>query len=160
MNPQPQFEHDWLSKLVGEWSYESDCVMEPGQPPVRSTGIETVRSLGGLWVLCEGRGAMPDGPQSTNVMTLGFDPQKQRFVGTFIASIMTYLWIYEGALDDSGRVLTLDAEGPSFSGDGKLAKYKDVIEWKSDDHRVLVSSCLGDDGASHLFMTAHYRRKA
>jgi Protein of unknown function (DUF1579) len=42
---------------------------------------------------------------------------------------------------------------------GKMTKYKDVIEFKSDDHRVLSSQMLGDDGKWHGFMTAHYRRK-
>jgi hypothetical protein len=55
--------------------------------------------------------------------------------------------------------LTLNAEGPSCAGDGKFAKYQDVIEVKSDDHRVITSRMLGDDGRWHEFMTANYRRK-
>jgi hypothetical protein len=35
-----------------------------------------------------------------------------------------------------------------------------VIEFKSDDHRVLTSHILGDDGEWHQFMTAHYRRRS
>ena len=82
------------------------------------------------------------------MMSLGFDPQKGRFVGTFIGSMMTHLWIYDGALDASGKALILDAEGPNCTGaaDGKLAKYQDIIEWQSDDHRVLRSRMLGEDG--------------
>jgi hypothetical protein len=71
---------------------------------------------------------------------------------------MTYLWIYDGEMDANERVLTLNAEGPAMSGEGKMAKYRDVIEFKSDEHRVLTSHILGDDGLWHQFMTAHYRR--
>jgi hypothetical protein len=39
-----------------------------------------------------------------------------------------------------------------------MAKYKDVIEFKSDDHRVLISNDLDDDGRWNEFMTAHYWR--
>lgn len=42
MPVQPQKEHQWLQKLVGEWTYESEALMGPDQPPVKSTGTETV----------------------------------------------------------------------------------------------------------------------
>jgi hypothetical protein len=158
MKTEPQKEHQWLERLVGEWTTEAEMIAEPGKPPMKQTGTESVRSLGGLWMLCEGRGETPDGGTSTSIMTLGYDPVKKRFVGTFIASVMTHLWVYEGELDPAGNVLTLDAEGPSFTTEGKMAKYKDVIELKSDDHRVLTASFLGDDGEWHHFMTSTYRR--
>jgi hypothetical protein len=92
-------------------------------------------------------------------MTLGYDPQKKRYVGTWIGSMMTHLWVYDGALEAAERVLTLDTEGPDMAAAGKLAKYQDVIEFKSPNHRVLTSHVLGDDGTWHEFMTAHYERK-
>ena len=74
--------------------------------------------------------------------------------------MMTHLWVYSGTLDSSGRVLSLDTEGPDFSDLGKPnRKYKDVHEFTGDDQRVLTSHVLGDDGKWTQFMTAHYRRK-
>lgn len=159
MQAAPQKEHQWLQKLVGEWAYETEVKMESGQPAENPTGTETVRSVGGLWFLAEGQGEMPGGGTATTLMTLGYDPQKQHYVGTWIGSMMTYLWLYEGELDANETVLTLNSEGPSMTGDEKMAKYRDVIEFKSDDHRVMTSHMLGDDGQWHHFMTAHYRRK-
>jgi hypothetical protein len=46
-----------------------------------------------------------------------------------------------------------------MTGDGALAKYRETIEFKSDDHRVFTSRVLGDKGTWQQFMTAHYRRK-
>jgi hypothetical protein len=158
MQVEPQAEHKWLQKLVGEWTFESECVMGPDQPAMKHTGSETVRSVGGLWTLGEIRGVWPDGGQMTSFMTLGYDPTTKRFVGTFIASMMTHLWIYNGVLDAAGKVLTLDAEGPDFSGGPNMAKYQDIIEFGSDDHRTLKSQILGPDGKWQNFMTAHYRR--
>jgi hypothetical protein len=43
--------------------------------------------------------------------------------------------------------------------EGKMANYPDVIEFKDDNHRVLTSRILGDDGTWNEFMTADYRRK-
>jgi len=41
------------------------------------------------------------------MMTLGYDPQKKRYLGTWIGSMMSHLWVYEVELDASGSVLTL-----------------------------------------------------
>jgi len=132
--------------------------MGPDQPPSKNSGVETVRSLGGLWTVGEGVGEMPEGGEARSIMTLGYDPETKKYVGTFIASMMTYLWTYEGAVDASGNRLVLDAEGPSFTGEGK-AKYQDCIEFLDDDHRTLTSYLLGPDGQWTKFMTAHYYRK-
>ena len=159
MQAAPQQEHQWLQKLVGEWTSEMEAAMDPDKPAETFVGTETVRSIGGLWTMGEGRGDMPGGGTAVTVMTLGYDPARKRFVGTFIGSMMTHMWVYDGTLDATGKVLTLDAEGPHFAAEGKTAKYKDAIEFLSDDHRTLTSHMLGDDGKWNHFMTAHYRRK-
>lgn len=158
MQTEPQKEHRWLDRLVGEWTMESECLMGLDQPPMKSQGTEVVRSLGGLWTIAEGEGEMPDAGTMKSVMTLGFDPKTNRYVGTFIANCMSHLWTYNGALDADGKVLVLHADGPSFTGEG-TAKYVDSIEFVDDNHRVLTSKILMDDGQWVQFMTAHYHRK-
>jgi hypothetical protein len=155
---EPQAQHRWLRKLVGDWTVEFESA-EPGQPPTSSTGLERVRLLGDLWVMAEGEAQMPDGTPALSVLTLGYDPQKQRFVGTWIGSMMAYLWVYDGHLDAAERVLTLDSEGPSMAGDGTTARYRETIEFKNDDHRVFTSRAQTADGTWQEFMTAHYRRQ-
>jgi Protein of unknown function (DUF1579) len=153
-----QKEHQWLNQLIGEWIYESECIMGPDQPPSKSKGTEVVRSLGGAWIVAEGEGEMPDGSLGQTIMTLGFDPQKNQFVGTFIGSMMTYLWPYNGSLDTEGKILTLDSEGPNFSN-GVISPYQDIIELVSNDHKILTSQIRMDDGTWNHFMTAHYHRQ-
>jgi hypothetical protein len=163
MQVEPQKEHKWLQNLVGDWTFECECITGPDMAPSKFTGTDSVRSLGGVWMLCEGKGEMPGGGYGINLMTLGYDPAKKRFVGSFIGSMFTNLWIYEGKLDAAEKVLTLDCEGPAFTPDGKpaegkTAKYQDIIEFISNDHRTLTSQSLGEDGKWTTFMTAHYRR--
>lgn len=158
MKTDPQKEHLWLSKFVGEWKFEGESPMEPGQPPVKFGGTESARTLADLWMVAEGKGQMPDGKPSTTIMTLGYNPQTKRYTGTWIGSMMDYLWIYDGELDANERVLSLLAKGPSFSGDGKMAMYRDVIEFHSDDHRTLSSHVQNEVGTWNHFMTAHYHR--
>ncbi len=102
---------------------------------------------------------MPGGESATMITTLGFDTQKQRFVGTFVGSRMAYMWVYEGTLDKTERVLTLDSEGPTMEVEGKMVPFRDVIEFKRDDHRTMTSYMLGEDGNWHLLMTQSYQRK-
>ena len=96
---KPQQEHQWLQRFVGEWTFEGEAAMEPGKPAETFKGTEIARPLGGLWILAEGQGEMPGGGPATTVMTLGYDPQKKRYVGTWVGSMRTYFWVYSGALD-------------------------------------------------------------
>jgi hypothetical protein len=155
---EPQPEHDWLQRLVGDWTYEAHVPAHATHPESHATGTERVRTVGGLWIQAEGSGEMPGGGPATTLMTLGFDPSTRRFVGTWIGSMMTHMWIYDGELDASRKVLTLTSDGPSMSGDGTMSRYRDVIELSSDDHRTLTASVLGGDGAWQPFMTMTYHR--
>jgi hypothetical protein len=100
---------------------------------------------------------MPDGTPTTTIISIGYDPEKGRFIGSFIGSMMTHMWRYDGTLD--GDVLTLDTEGPDFSSPGKTAAYQDIVELRSDDERLLSSRVKGPDGAWHPIMTATFRRR-
>ena len=159
MNTEPEKGHHWLQKLVGEWTYEGEATMEPGKPAAKFNGTESVQPLGGLWIQANGKSEMPDCGTALMVMTLGFNPQTQRYVGTWIGSMMTHLWLYDGELDAAEKKLTLNSEGPAMGTPDKMAKFRDVIEIVSDDHRTLSSHTLGDDGEWHSFMRADYRRK-
>ena len=156
--PEPQDEHRWLLQLVGEWDYHHECNMGPDQPPMKSSGKQTIRALGELWILGDIAGTTPGGSEMRSVITLGFDPAKARFVGTFVSSCMTHLWPYDGSLDASGKVLTLDSEGPSFAGDGSMAKYQDIIEVIDNDHHTMKSQFQNADGTWTQFMHGTYQR--
>ncbi len=159
MTPEITEEHRWLMQMKGTWSFEGDCEMGPGQPNTKSKGTERVRSLGDAWTIGEMESEMPVGGDIGYArMTLGYNPSTKRFVGTWVGSMMSHLWVYDGTLDVARKVLTLTAEGPSFSGDGAMSKYRDVVEIKSPDHRTLTSSVQQPDGTWHTFMWANYRR--
>jgi hypothetical protein len=160
MHVQPTPEHQWLQQFLGEWTMETEATMGPDEPPMKFTAIETVRAIGKVWVQCESR-EMPGGEPMTAILTLGYDPARQRYVGTFVGSMMTHQWVYDGYLDAARRVLTLDTEGPDFgSPDLKLTKYQDIIEFHSPDHRTLTSRMLQADGTWLQVVTTEYRRKA
>lgn len=158
MHAAPREQHEWLRRLVGDWVYEAGSPVEPGKPAETLTGRETVRFVGDLWFVAEGEGEMPGGGTGRHLMTLGYDPQKERFVGTWVGSMMHHLWVYEGQLDAAGKVLTLESTGPDFEAPGEYRQYRDVIEVEDADHRLLTGRMLDDEGEWQEVMRARYRR--
>lgn len=156
--PPPGEQHAWLDQLVGTWTIESE-MSPPGAEPIKGAGTETVRSHGGRWILGEMSTEIPGMGAMTAVITLGYDPEAGTYQGTWIDSVTDHLWIYEGTLDPTGKILTLEAEGPNMMDpEGGKALYRDVIEIKSESHRTL-SSFARVDGKWVQFGTANYRRQ-
>jgi hypothetical protein len=154
--PKPQKEHEFLQKFVGEWESVGKRTMGEGQPPMECNGTATTRMLGEFWMISEGKGDAMGSPME-NVMQLGFDTKKGKYIGTWIDSMFNHMWHYEGTAE--GDKLTLFAEGPNMMEPGKMAMYRDEFEFKSPDHYVLTSSAQGEDGKWTTFMTADVRKK-
>ena len=158
--PKPTAEHQWLQKLAGDWTYEHACSGGADGESVTSTGSESVRMVGDYWAVGEMEGEMPGtSDRFTSLLTIGFDPAIGKFVGTWVGSMMTKMFVYEGELDDAKRVLTMNTRGPSFTDPEVEADYQDIIELNDDGSRVFRSQCKNDDGSWTEFMRGVYHRK-
>lgn len=155
MHEEPQSQHRWLKRMVGRWAVDFSCPDASGENPQIASGVENVRMLGDLWIV--GEAEMVEKEDGQSLLTIGFDPRRELFIGTFVASMMTHMWIYEGSLDSDGRVLTLATEGPHYAEE-RLARYEDIFEFVDDDHRTLTSRVLEQDGTWKQVVTASYRR--
>lgn len=158
MFEKPQAEHEWFNQLVGEWNVESECTMGPDQPPTKSTSSLSCRMLNGMWLICEWDMPSNENESMNSIMTVGYDIKHEQYTGTFIASCMSKLWLYEGSMKDSGRKLVLNSEGPAFDGKG-ISKYQDIITLDTNDHWMFSSQYQDADGNWNLFMTGHHNRK-
>jgi hypothetical protein len=69
------------------------------------------------------------------------------------------MWKYEGSVDPSGKILTLEAEGPNMLQPGTTAMYRDIYEIKSKDEYLQTSAMQGPDGKWITFMKGEVRRK-
>lgn len=156
MFAEPQQEHRWLDQLVGSWKFEHDCQMPDGSN-LTTHGTMTCRSLGGLWLICESSGCSPGGGAWSSIMTLGFDPTQNQYIGTFIGSMMAHLWPYRGVVDASGKRLPLQSEGPKFDGSG-MGTYRDTIEIVDADTWLFTSEFQSDDGKWQQFMSGKNTR--
>ncbi|OJF96633.1 DUF1579 domain-containing protein [Pararhizobium antarcticum] len=146
-------EHRWLQQLTGRWQVTFDMQDHP-------LWQEDVRLLDGLWSIAELSGPMPDGNSATMIMTLGYDPALHRFVGSTIGTMMSNLWVYDGGLDETGTILTLDCEGPDMTDAGRTARYRDIITIIDADTRRFSSRMENADGSWNPVMASHYKRMA
>lgn len=158
MGTKPVPEHEWLQKLVGEWTVTSEMNMGPDQPKMTSQGKETVVSLGGLWAKGEGTATGPDGSSMQIFYALGYDVSFKEYRGCWLMSMSSHLWKQTGTLSDDGKTMTLDCVGPHMSKDGETANYRDVIELIDENHRTMTSYGQDDNGEWQEFMKATYTR--
>jgi hypothetical protein len=155
---EPTKDHEWLKQLVGEWDVQFKMYMQPDHPPAESAGTDSVRALGAHWVVAETKTTMMGVPFS-GILSLGYDPQKKHFNGTWIDSMGGHLWVYKGTLNDAGDTMTLETEGPSMQTPDKTARYKEVIQITDKDSRTFTSSIETDDGTWMKILAAEYSRK-
>jgi len=159
MHGEPQAEHRWLRRLMGEWVVEAPSTEARATGEPLYTGTETARCVGDVWVVCEGRMELLEHGTAINIMTLGYDPARQKVVGSWIGSMMTHMWTYEGTIDTAADTVTLDTRGPALHGTG-ITDYQDVIAFEGGDARTLTSRSRQPDGSWKELFVVRYRRVA
>jgi hypothetical protein len=156
----PEKEHLWLRRLCGTFDCETEFAMTPEGPTQKSKGLDVTEPFGDFWVKTMISGKPPGMDREMNgLMTLGYDPAKKKFIGTWVDNMMAFMWRYEGSLDATGNVLTLDTEGPSFTTPGATAPYRERIELRGDGEKVFSSSTEIKSGVWTTFMTSIGKRR-
>lgn len=155
--PQPTPAHEFLKKFTGEWEAVSKGQTAPDQPENVVKGKVTSKMLGGFWVVNEIETYAGE-VTVKGLQTIGYDPEKKKYIGTWVDSMTNFLWKYEGTLDESGKKIMLDAMGPNFMGEGEMTPYRDSYEFKSPDH-IHMTSAAKVDGKWVTFMTSEMKRK-
>ncbi len=156
--PAPSPEHQWLRQFEGKWTSTSKAIMAPDEPPVESTGSMTSRMLGNFWVVNDMKAHM-QGHTVRGLQTIGYDPAKKKYVGTWVDSASHRLWQYEGTVDQSGKKLILEAQGPNILAQGKPAKYRDNYEFQTPDWIIATSEMQDDEGNWITFLKAELHRE-
>ncbi|MGI2033439.1 DUF1579 domain-containing protein [Rhizobium panacihumi] len=149
---KPQTEHFALERMVGTWDVKSSVT----GPDANWT--EKCRSLDGMWYVAEGEGDVPGGTART-VLTVGYDPDKRKYVGTWIGSMVSMLWVYEGEFSGDGNTLSLHTTGPDCEIEGRIAEYREQIIFQDNDHRFFTSATKQPDGSWKTFQDLEYTRK-
>ena len=100
----PGASHTLLSKMEGEWHVRSTCWMEPGSP-VESSGTSVQKMiLDGRFLQQEFSGEMMGSPFS-GVGYLGYDNHKGKYVSTWMDTMGTGIYYFEGTASGDGRTI-------------------------------------------------------
>src|SRR5262245_57158278 len=156
--PKPAAEHELLKQFAGNWEMKAEAAAAPGEEAMKCEGTESANMIGGFWLVSQAQGKMKDIPIGS-VLTLGYDPATKKYVGTFVCSMDSTFWNYEGTMDAGGKRLILQTEGPSPIDPTKKVKFRETLELVDQDHKVFTSTLQGDDGNWMKIATIDYRRK-
>jgi hypothetical protein len=98
--------HKKLGKLEGSWITRSRGWVEPGKPPVESSGTcEQKLILGGHYLRQEYTGDMMGMP-FTGINLLGYDNHTGKYQSVWLDSMSTGIYFFEGTASPDGKVIT------------------------------------------------------
>lgn len=116
---QPAEPHAQLAGMAGSWTTKSKEWMEPGNPPVESTGTsEMTMLLGGRFLQQRFDGSMMGRPYN-GIGTTAYDNVRQRYVSTWIDTMSTGIFMMEGTAGADGKTITLHGDH-QMPGGGKM----------------------------------------
>jgi hypothetical protein len=151
--------HKVLEPLAGEWTTASQMWMQPGAPPMTSTGQSTTQwVLGGRFLQQNYKGDMMGQPFE-GLGFLGYDIYKQKYTSVWMDSAGTMTVVGYGTYDPAQKTLTITGEMDDVVK-GKATPYRMVYRDMTADGHVLEMYSSDSDGKEFkAFEMVHTRRK-
>lgn len=105
----PGAPHKMLASLAGTWATKSKGWMDPDKPPMESEGTCAQKMLlGGRYLQQEYSGDMMGAPFS-GIGIMGYDNHTKRYVSTWIDSMSTGIYLFEGEATPDGKTITQES---------------------------------------------------
>jgi hypothetical protein len=102
----PGAPHKMFAKLVGSWTTKTRAWMDPDKPPREGTGTcEQKMLLEGRYLQQEYTGEMMGNP-FTGINLIGYDNHTKKYVSTWIDSMSTGIYYFEGTTSADGKIIT------------------------------------------------------
>ena len=149
--------HKQFESLAGSWTTKTKEWMEPGKPPMESTGSAEMKMLlDGRFLQQEFTGDMMGKPYSGIGIT-AYDNLRKRYVSTWIDSMGTGIFTMEGTASADGKTITLKGQHAELGG-GQMS-HRAV--WKIVDANTQIFDMYGTHkgGKEMKMMEITYTRK-
>ena len=150
--------HKALEPMVGTWDTKVSSWMEPGAPPMTSTGTsENHWTMGNRFIEQRFKGSFMDQPFEGLGYT-GYDNLKKKYVGTWMDSMGTSIMYVTGTADPSGKTMTFTGtiDDPMT---GKPMNVKNVAKVVDNNKHTFEMWSPGPDGKPYKMMEIEYTRK-
>lgn len=150
--------HKMLAKDNGEWTYEMTSWMEPGAPPMKSTGTCVNKMiLGGRYQSSTFKGDFMGQPFE-GISTTGYDNARKAYYSTWIDNMGTGIMMSSGKWDDATRSITLTGTGYDPIK-GRDCQMKSVMRLPDANTQVMEMFMVQDDGKEVKTMELRLKRK-
>jgi hypothetical protein len=134
--------HKVLASLEGSWQTKTKEWMEPGKPPMESTGTADMKMLlDGRFLQQELSGDMMGQPYK-GLGVLGYDNLRKKYVTTWIDSMGTGIFYMEGTGSADGKTITLKGSH-AMPGGGSMT-HRAI--WKIVDENAQTFEMYGSHG--------------
>jgi hypothetical protein len=154
----PSAAHKQLETMVGTWDTKVTSWMEPGAPPMESSGTSENRMvLGGRWLEQRFEGSFMDSPFH-GIGYTGYDNYKKQYVGTWMDTMSTCMMNTTGTADAAGKTMTFmgSMDDPMTGG---TCQMKEVVTIVDKDHHKFEMWTTAPDGQMYKNMEISYSRK-
>ena len=147
-------EHAVFDLDVGTWDADILVTPQPDAPPVPSRGVAKNRlACGGRWLITDFENET-SGFEGHGVY--GYDPAKQKYVGTWVDNMRSFLAVAEGKWDKDTMTMTYTTEAEIG---GKKVKWREVTDKKQPDVMVFKQYFPKPGGGESVMMEVTYRRR-
>jgi hypothetical protein len=149
--------HKKLDGMVGTWDVKVKSWMEPGAPPMESTGSAVnAWVLGGRWMEEKFTGSFMGMPFS-GIGYTGYDNIKKQYIGTWMDSMSTAVMVSTGK-GGSGNTWEF-ASSMDDPMSGKTMPVTEKVTFTDADHHTMEMWSPGPDGKMFKMMEIAYSRK-
>lgn len=149
--------HKQMASLAGSWATKTKAWMDPGKPPMESTGsCEQTMLLGGRFLRQECTGDMM-GQSFTGIGLNAYDNHTKKYMSTWMDSMGTAIYYMEGTASADGKTITQKGHyDDPIEGPVKLRSVTKIV----DDNTEIFEMYGTSKGAKERkMMEITYKRK-
>lgn len=155
---KPGKQHEALKYFEGTWDAKVRFEGDKGKEPMESKGTETSKfGAGDFWLMSKFEGEMMGKPFKGHGM-MGYDLQKQKYIGVWVDSMQSNLFLSEGTADADYKSWTMVGTG-YCDMEGKSITMKQVYQIKDKDSFTLHFFKPSPDGPDKEVGTITYTRR-